>query len=335
MVLINDFILGSVWNRTNRAGQNTFNKQVANTLNQFDGTRLLDFSYNLFDKTTAGDGSVNNATGDIRADGFKNTGYIPVKPNTYYTVKPNIANGAFYDANGKYISGTTTSSANPIMTPANARILNMTVASSQIDTFMIYEGAEDKPYKPYGVKAVPLLFDQEFLDEVNAAREYFENVDELGLNYGKDFPLKSVQLGNQAPVSIPAIVKNIVLDAKVSGAKTDMYYRLDFVANGIVSNGKARYGINISELRIADGSRARHVFLYNADDLEGNSQNANTQKTSDGIDTIIVDNGEIAVSLTVDRQAISNSSNPTFLNLNSGADNSPSAVIDRSVYANF
>ena len=328
-------LVGSLWNRQNRNTINTNFVILRDFIKEFDGTRLLEVSYNLFDKSRAENGSVNNSNGEVRSDGFKNTGLISVKPNTQYTIKPNIANGAFYNASGTYISGTTTSSANPITTPSNAAFIRMTVSTSGVDTFMIYEGTEDKPYMPFGVKPYPLLFDQEFLDEVQDAREYFENTDALGINYGKDFPLKSVKLGSQQPVAIPQIVKNVILDAKVSGAKSDMYYRLDFVANGIVSNGKARWGINLSERRISDGSLSRHVFLYNSDDLEGNTQNANVQKLSDGIDTIIVEGNDLAVSLTVDRQGISNSSNPTFLNLNSGVANSPSAVIDRSVYANF
>ena len=326
---------GSVWDLSQRREQNKNLDIIESFLKRFDGTRLMDISYNLFNKDKAGDGSINNVDGSVRSDGFKNTGMISIKPNTYYTVKPNIANGAFYDVDGKYIKGTTTSSSNPILSPGNASLVRMTLSKSDLDTFMIYEGTEDKPYKPYGVAPHPLLFDQEFLDEVQDAREYFENTDALGINYGKDFPLKSVKLGSQQPVAIPQIVKNVILDAKVSGAKSDMYYRLDFVANGIVSKGKARWGINLSERRISDGSLSRHVFLYNSDDLEGNTQNANVQKLSDGIDTIIVEGNELVVSLTVDRQEISNSSNPTFLNLNSGVANSPSAVIDRSVYANF
>lgn len=322
------YTFGSVWNYQNLSELNKMSK----ALGAFTGSALLEESYNMFDKDQVGDGSIDSATGAINSDGFKH-GTVYVKPNTNY-VTSEKGTGAFYDETDSFISDVLSSNTS-FKTPSNAYIFRMTLGAYQIDTFMIHEGTSLKPYKPFGYEPAKLILAPELRQEINSAMDYFEGFDMLTVNKGKDFPLRSVQLGSQVPVAIQSIVQDVILDATVSGAKTDMYYRLDFVANGIESNGKARYGINISELRIADGSRTRHLFLYNADDLEGNAQNANVQKTSDGIDTIIVDSGDIAVSITVDREAISNSSNPTFLNLNSGAANSPSAVIDRNVYANF
>src|SRR5699024_175485 len=88
------------------------------------------------------------------------------------------------------------------------------------------------------------------------------SVDALSMNKGKDFPLKSVDLGGQKALPIATHVKNIVLDAKVFGALPGMYYRLTFVANGIISGGSQRYGITVEERRISDGAMVRYVFHY-------------------------------------------------------------------------
>ncbi|WP_213810599.1 hypothetical protein [Jeotgalicoccus sp. WY2] len=297
---------------------------ISNFVDQFDGTRLYEVSYNLFNKETVGNGSVDGDTGDINDDGFRHA-VIEVKPNTPY-VMTSKGRGALLTATGEHVQKIL-SSTTSFVTPSNVHLYKVTLGSAQIDTFMIHEGTVLKPYKPWGVEPSPLLFDQDFLDEVNDAREYFENVDALGLNYGKDFPLKSVALGSTTQEPIAQRVKNIVLDAKVYGAKTGYYYRVDFVANGFVTSGKARYGINVREIPVGSAT-GPYIFKYDDDASPENHQNANVQKLSDGIDTIIADGGDIIVSVTVDRAAISESSNPTFLNLNSGAGSSPTAVID-------
>ena len=208
----------------------------------------------------------------------------------------------------------------------------MTLGVSQIETFMIHEGTELLPYKPYGVIPSPLIIAPELNDKIDAAMVLFNDVDGLTINRGKDYPLKSVHLGSQEPVEIPESVQNSILGAVVSGAKPDMYYRPTFIANGIVQGGKPRYGLSVGEYRKSDGWRTRWVFVYNDASTPENQQNYNIEKGSDGIDTIIADGGDIVVSLTVDRQAITNSTTPTYLNLNTRA---PSAIIDPSVYTSF
>src|SRR5699024_11258359 len=95
-----------------------------------------------------------------------------------------------------------------------------------------------------------------------------------------------------------------ILDIKVFGARIGYYYRLLMLANGFESNGKQRWGITVEERTIENfgttGGTRRILFNYNDDNLPGNEGNANWQKQSDGIETITVDNGEIAVSVTID-----------------------------------
>ena len=157
--------------------------------------------------------------------------------------------------------------------------------------------------------------------------------DSLTINKAKDYPLKSVALETTQPAAIAQLTKAAMLDAKIFGAVLGRYYRVSFIANGHNSNGKERYGITLEERDIKTGERTRWIFTYNDDAIPENSQNANVQKLSDNIDTIIVDNGEIAASITVDRKAISDSTSPTFLNLNAGAGVSPTAIIDPSNYS--
>ena len=324
---------GSIWNRDNRNGINTNWVRLESFLKEFDGTRLMEVSYNLFDKSCAGDGSISSVNGSVNDDGFKNTGFIALKPNTTYQTTASGA-GALYDINQNFKRGLG-SSVTTFTTTSSEYFYRATLGVYQLDTFMIHEGDALLPYMPYGVRPAPLIIDENLKKLIEEANETFEVMDGLTINRGKDYPLKSVQLGSQEPVEIAEHVKNVVLDATVSGAEPDKYYRITFVANGIVQGGEPRYGISAGEYRKSDGWRTRWVFTYNDASTPENQQNYNIEKHSDGIDTIIADRGDLVISVTVDRQAITNSSNPTFLNLNSGIGNSPSAVIDPSTYTSF
>ena len=324
---------GSIWNRDNRNGINTNWVRLESFLKEFDGTRLMEVSYNLFDKSRAGDGSISTVNGSVGSDVFKNTGFIALKPNTTYQTTAKGA-GALYDINQQFVRGVN-SSTTSFTTNSNEYFFRATLGIYQLDTFMIHEGDALLPYMAYGVRPAPLIIDENLKQLIEEANETFEVMDGLTINRGKDYPLKSVKLGSQEPVVIPEVVQNIILGATVSGAEADKYYRLTFVANGIVQGGEPRYGLTVQEHRKSDGWRTRFVFIYNEASTPENQQNYNIKKGSDGIDTIIADRGDLVISVTVDRQAITNSHNPTFLNLSSGASNAPSAVIDPAVYTSF
>lgn len=170
------------------------------------------------------------------------------------------------------------------------------------------------------------------IDPVNYS---YSNVveDGLSINKGKAYPLKSVRLGTTEAGVVSTLTRNTILGAKVFGAKIGKYYRITFIGNGYESNGKKRYGISVEERNISDGSFVRFIFVYNDDSRAGNEQNASIQPLSEGVDTIMVDNGEIAMSVTVDRTEIKNSSSPEFLNLSAGPGLSPTAIIDPSNYS--
>src|SRR5699024_3522326 len=235
-------LVGSVWNRDNRNTINTNFVTLRNFMREFDGTRLMEVSYNLFDKSRAGDGSINSADGTVNSDGFKNTGFIALKPNTTYQTTSSGA-GALYDINQNFKRGLR-SSVTTFTTTSTEYFYRATLGTYQLDTFMIHEGDALLPYMPYGVRPAPLIIDENLKKLIEEANETFEVMDGLTINRGKDYPLKSVQLGSQEPVEIANHVKNVVLDATVSGAEPDKYYRITFVANGIVQGGEPRYGIS-------------------------------------------------------------------------------------------
>ena len=317
---------GSLWDRTNRNGINNNWGIIESFLTKFDGTKLYEISHNIYDNRNFGQGSIDRLTGAVNSDGFVHA-IVNVEPNKNYTTEASGV-GAYYTASGTYISGITSSSSSrrKLTTPANAAIMKLTMATAQLNTFMVYEGWDDKPYMQYGVIPSPLITDPELLEAIDDAKNYFIDFDSRRVNQGKDFPLKSVDRGSTPAAEISERVRNIVLDAKVFGGKADMYYRLSFIGNGIVQGGAPRYGITLEERRIGSDTLERFVFVYNDATTPENQQNYNVQKGSDGIDTVIVDNGEIAVSVTIDREALGDS---TFLNINT---TSPTAVIDPMLY---
>src|SRR5699024_7931274 len=254
-------LVGSVWNRDNRNGINTNWVRLESFLKEFDGTRLMQVSYNLFDKSRAGDGSINSADGTENSDGFKHTGFIALQSNTPDLTTSSDA-GALYDINQDFTRGLR-SNFTTFTTTSTEYFYRATLGTYQLDTFMIHEGDALLPYMPYGVRPAPLIIDENLKKLIEEANETFEVMDGLTINRGKDFPLKSVQLGSQEPVVIPEVVQNIILGATVSGGKPDMYYRLTFVANGIVQGGEPRYGLTVEERRKSDGWRTRFVFTYN------------------------------------------------------------------------
>lgn len=322
MNIIDLFQLGSIWNRTNRNGQNKFNAQVHSILSSFDGTRLLVEGYNKFNKDAAGNGSINSLTGAVNNDSFYNTGFIEVTPGTPFTVVPSTGTGAYYDKDYQYLDKATTgevvSHGTVIIPPAGARYYRGTVGTSSLNSFMIYEGRDVKPYAPYELKPSPLLFDKSFLDEIQEQREYFDSVNELTLNRGNIFPLMEVELFDRWDISpTKDIVKNIILDAKVEGAKPGCYYRVSYIANGQIHNEKPRYGMTVEERDMVTRRVNRFVFVWNDSTTPANQKNYNATKASDGIDTVIADGGDIVVSVTIDRSLIPG----TTFNMNQSGSN--------------
>jgi len=111
---------------------------------------------NLFDKTTAVDGYIDDANGQLSSSApYKSTDYIRVVGgNSYYIVSEQTSAmwGAWYDENKTYI-GALTSYANVVKTaPSNASFARLTIKSSvtgNVDTFAINYPSTDTSYHAY------------------------------------------------------------------------------------------------------------------------------------------------------------------------------------------
>ena len=105
---------------------------------------------NLFDKSKATLGYVNNVTGAISSSTtYYASDFMPTKPNTQYT-RSHFGRLAFYDANKAFISGLNDFSNYTITTPLNTSYTRHTIESqSALDTFQFEEGNVRTPYEPY------------------------------------------------------------------------------------------------------------------------------------------------------------------------------------------
>lgn len=299
--------LGSIWDRTQLLEQNENIDKTERFLSKFDGTRLLEQTANLFNKAQAGYGSVDQNTGKVNEDGFRNTGFIKVEPDTVYRMNPKMGVGAMYDENLNYVAAISTAG-DTIRTTVNTRYVRISVSGSTLDTTMFYKGSTQKSYVEYGFKPSPLIMDDTSIKN------------ELTINQGQIYPLKLHQLGS-GELKIAELHKNAVLDAKVYGAIPGKIYRLTYVSNGYVNSkvGGETWGITVVEMN-KDGSDERIVTNYNEHPGE---------RGSAGIDTIIQYESDMVFSVTVDRKVISESNIPTHMNLST----SPNVIIAPSKYS--
>ena len=115
---------------------------------------------NLYNKDTLVVGHYIDGNGDLSpASGFNATDYIPVEPNTIYTIFTDynaLENSAFYNQNKEKISlfnEYTTNYYKRITTPANCHYIRCSIKDANKNVVMIYKGEEYRKSYPYG----PLL----------------------------------------------------------------------------------------------------------------------------------------------------------------------------------
>ena len=106
---------------------------------------------NLFDKSTAIQGYVNDVLGVISPhDTYYASDYMSVLPSTKYT-RSHPHRMAFYDASKNFISGSNVPN-NIITTPSNAAYVRHTIGGvGPLDTFQFEEGPTGTFYEPYGI----------------------------------------------------------------------------------------------------------------------------------------------------------------------------------------
>lgn len=166
---------GSIWNRANRNGLNENWNRLERLLSGFDGTKLYEESYNLFDKTKVVSGTLSGTTGEIYDSGFVTSDYIKVNPNSHIIVTtPGIT--VIYDGNMNYIQQIP-ASRYPFLLPSNAHFLRTTMSKNSVDEKMVYHGTdEDRPYKAFGIEWSDGIFDTEFFEKVEEGLENLEDV---------------------------------------------------------------------------------------------------------------------------------------------------------------
>lgn len=92
---------------------------------------------NLFNKARVGNGSISSVNGNVNSDGFKNTGFIALEPNTDYITNAK-GTGAFYDANYSFVEGIS-SSTTSFRTESNVWYFRASLSNPQVETFNIYK----------------------------------------------------------------------------------------------------------------------------------------------------------------------------------------------------
>lgn len=127
----------------------------------FDGTQLIQKSYNLFNKDNVVRGRLNADTGEIIVESdtsWHTTGFIEVEPGRRLQIKPTQGTTVIYDSNYEYIQQITPGQ-HPMILPSNARYVRNTMGQSSIDGKYIYLGDEDLPYMEYGYSYMPEFHD--------------------------------------------------------------------------------------------------------------------------------------------------------------------------------
>ena len=158
---------GSIWDRNNRNGINDNWEMLDEFIGKWDGNQLLEWSYNLLNTDNMTPGTLNTNGEIVPSENSSVTEFIAFKPGTWLSVKPTGKLTQFYDKDFNYISGVQASETFPVLSPPGTAYIRLAILNSRIEETWIYEGRDDKPYKPYGVEASEKLYSAEFLREVN------------------------------------------------------------------------------------------------------------------------------------------------------------------------
>lgn len=135
---------------------------------------------NLFDASLAEDNKyqnaslVNNEFSIVSNNNYWITGKIPIKPNTTYSITPNV-NGAYYSDYDTVIKNVV-KAGTPFTTPENANYVCLSVPKESYPfgyNIMLNEGSTALPYEPYtGGKPSP---SPEYPQEIVSAGKYNED----------------------------------------------------------------------------------------------------------------------------------------------------------------
>lgn len=170
---MNLYKLGSRWTGKQVFEQNKNLDIIKDFMKRFDGSRLVEESYNLANPSDFVEGVLNR--GILSPNSlFYTTGYIRVTPgdSLFVEVDGDGKTHSFYSSpdEATYISGNISSTLQPVTVPEGAHYVRGTVRKDESGRFMIYISSTPKEYKAPGFSVSPLLFDQGFLDELEELR---------------------------------------------------------------------------------------------------------------------------------------------------------------------
>lgn len=165
--------LGSLWDREQRFEQNANIDKIRQFMERFDGSRLVEESYNLVDYNAYVDGVLSR--GELSPNSlFYTTHFIRVSPGDplFVEVDGDGKTHSFYSSpdEANYISGNVGSTPQPVVVPDGANYVRASVRKDESDRFMVYVSTTPKEYKSPGFTISPLLFDQGFLNELEELR---------------------------------------------------------------------------------------------------------------------------------------------------------------------
>lgn len=165
--------LGSLWDRKQRFEQNANIDKIRQFMERFDGSRLVEESYNLVDYNGYVDGVLSR--GELSPNSlFYTTHFIRVSPGDplFVEVDRDGKTHSFYSApdEASYISGNIGSTPQPVVVPDGANYVRASVRKDESNRFMVYISSTPKDYKSPGFTISPKLFDQGFLDQLEELR---------------------------------------------------------------------------------------------------------------------------------------------------------------------
>ena len=202
---------GSIWDRLNRNGTNQNWETIEEFMNIFDGSQLIERSYNLINKDALVPGVLNSAGELVPSDSTSTTEFIPFPPNAYYNVKPTGKLTQFYDKDYNVLAQHFASDNFPVISPNGTAYVRSSITNTRIDETYAYQGADDRPYIDYGFKYADSVYDADFIREVKEQIEIAKKLASNNLKIEKNtqlFDKNSVTMDYSVDMKTGELVQN-------------------------------------------------------------------------------------------------------------------------------
>ena len=202
---------GSIWDRLNRNGTNQNWETIEGFMNTFDGSQLIERSYNLINKDALVPGVLNSSGELTPSDSTSTTEYIPFPPNAHYNVKPTGKLTQFYDKDYNFLTQHFASANFPVISPNGTAYVRSSIVNERVEETYAYQGADDRPYIDYGFKYADSVYDADFIREVKDQIEIAKKLASNNLKIEKNtqlFDKNSVTMGYSVDMQTGELVAN-------------------------------------------------------------------------------------------------------------------------------